>query len=404
VRARRSIGLTIATSYAGAMTKAGEGRVVGRWRGAILAVGAAALFGASTPAAKFLLARVDPWLLAAILYLGSGAGLGAFRILQRATTPPAARQTALHGRDWAWLSAAILFGGVIGPVLLMIGLSRGSASSTSLMLNLESVATALVAWFVFRENFDRRIVLAMLAIAGGAFVLSWQGAFSLSDFVGPLAIAGACLAWAIDNNLTRKISLSDPVQIAMLKGLVAGSINLGLALSPGAALPQPGEALAGAAIGLLGYGASLVMFVLALREIGAARTGAYFATAPFIGALVAFVLLGEPLTWQLAFAGLLMAIGLWLHLTERHEHEHEHLPAVHEHRHSHDDHHAMPTAPTILPASPMPIGTPTRACATLTGIFPILTTSISIEGPARPPRAFSADVGTGSAQKMRPNL
>ena len=327
------------------MAKAGEGAAFGRWRGATLAIGAAILFGASTPAAKVLLGKTDPWLLAAILYLGSGLGLFALRILRRALAPDAPRQTALHDKDWLWFSAAILAGGVIGPVLLMIGLSRSSAASTSLMLNLESVATALVAWFIFRENFDRRIAFGMVAIAAGAVILSWQGTLGFESALGPLAIAGACLAWAIDNNLTRKVSLSDPVQIAMLKGLVAGSINLALALWRGAASPGPGDFLAGAAIGLLGYGISLVMFVFALRAIGAARTGAYFATSPFIGALVAFAVLGEPLTWQVAFAGLLMAIGLWFHLTERHEHEHEHAPVVHEHRHSHDIHHAHAHGP-----------------------------------------------------------
>jgi len=334
------------------MANSGDGTAASRWRGAALAMGAAVLFGASTPAAKLLLGQIDPWLLAAILYLGSGAGLCTMRILQRAVAPDAGRQTALHGEDWGWFSGAILAGGVIGPVLLMIGLSRSSAASTSLLLNLESVATALVAWFVFRENFDRRIALGMVAIAAGAVVLSWQAGLSLADLLGPLAIAGACLAWAIDNNLTRKVSLSDPVQIAMLKGLVAGSINLALALWRGATLPGLGETLAGAAIGLLGYGVSLVLFVFALRSIGTARTGAYFATAPFIGAMVAFAVLGEPVTWQFAFAGLLMAVGLWLHLTERHEHEHEHASTIHDHRHSHDAHHTHAHGPGDPPGEP----------------------------------------------------
>jgi drug/metabolite transporter (DMT)-like permease len=334
------------------MAKAGNDAVFGRWGGAALAIGSALLFGASTPAAKVLLGTTNPWLLAAIIYLGSGVGLLVIRLLGRAVAPRAAGQTALHGRDWVWFGAAILSGGVVGPVLLMIGLSRSSAATTSLMLNLESVATALVAWFVFRENFDRRIALGMAAIAGGAVVLSWQGTVSVENALGPMAIAGACLAWALDNNLTRKVALSDPVQIAMLKGLVAGSINLILALLRGAAWPSPETIVAGAVIGLLGYGISLVMFVLTLRAIGAARTGAYFATSPFIGAIIAFAVLGEPLTWQIAFAGLLMGVGLWLHLTERHEHEHEHTPEVHEHRHRHDVHHAHAHGPHDPPDEP----------------------------------------------------
>jgi drug/metabolite transporter (DMT)-like permease len=334
------------------MANVGDQAATSRWRGAGLATVSAVLFGASTPAAKLLLGQIDPWLLAAILYLGSGIGLCTIRVLKGAIAPDAARQASLHGSDWFWFSAAILSGGVIGPVLLMIGLARSSAASTSLLLNLESVATALVAWFIFRENFDRRIALGMAAIAAGAMVLSWQGALTFEGILGPLAIAGACLAWAIDNNLTRKVSLSDPVQIAMLKGLVAGSINLVLALGRGAALPGLGEALVAALIGLLGYGVSLVMFVFALRAIGAARTGAYFATGPFIGAVVAFAVLGEPLTWQIAFAGLLMGVGLWLHLTERHEHEHEHAPTEHDHRHSHDVHHRHVHGPDDPPGEP----------------------------------------------------
>ncbi len=312
---------------------------VGAGRGAGLAIGAALLFGASTPSAKLLLGQIDPWLLAAILYLGTGIGLLAIRMGQRVVAWPATGRSSLGGKDWIWFAGAVFAGGVVGPVLLMTGLARSGAATASLMLNLESVATALVAWFVFRENFDRRIAFGMASIAAGAIVLSWQGALSFGHMTGPLAIAGACLAWAIDNNLTRKVSLGDPLQIAMLKGLIAGSINLALALGRGAALPGLEGILAGALVGLLGYGVSLVLFVLALRHIGAARTGAYFATAPFVGALVAFAVLGEPLTWQLGLAGLLMALGLWFHLTERHEHQHEHGRMVHDHGHIHDIHH-----------------------------------------------------------------
>jgi drug/metabolite transporter (DMT)-like permease len=206
-------------------------------------------------------------------------------------------------------------------------------------LNLEGVLTALLAWFVFRENFDRRIAAGMLAITAGAAVLSWQGSLSFNNAIGPLAIIGACLAWAVDNNLTRKVSLSDPVQIAMLKGLIAGTVNLVLALLLGASLPALPAILAAAIVGLLGYGMSLVLFVVALRHLGTARTGAYYSTAPFVGAIIAVVGLGEPVNLQIIVAGALMGIGVWFHLTERHEHEHEHAPLSHEHRHVHDDHH-----------------------------------------------------------------
>ena len=212
--------------------------------------------------------------------------------------------------------------------------------------------TALLAWFVFRENFDSRIALGMASIVAGAAVLSWQGEAKVTNMLGPLAVIGACLAWAIDNNLTRKVSLSDPIQIAMLKGLVAGTINMVLAVLIGAPKPSLGP-LAGAAIlGFVGYGLSLVLFVLALREIGTARTGAYYSTAPFIGAVIAFIVLREPVTPALLISGVLMGFGVWLHLTERHEHEHEHVPVVHMHPHVHDEHHQHEHGPSDPPGEP----------------------------------------------------
>jgi drug/metabolite transporter (DMT)-like permease len=307
--------------------------------GAAIALLSAALFGASTPLAKVLVGAIDPWMLAALLYLGSGLGLFVIRLMQRARSAPAEAEASVAGTGWLWFGGAIFSGGVIGPVLLMTGLTRTPAASASLLLNLEGVLTALLAWFVFRENFDRRIAAGMLAIAAGAAVLSWQGSLSFSNAIGPLAIIGACLAWAVDNNLTRKVSLSDPVQIAMLKGLIAGTVNLVLALLLGARLPAPPAVVAAAIVGLLGYGMSLVLFVIALRHLGTARTGAYYSTAPFVGAVIAVVGLGEPVNLQLIAAGVLMGIGVWFHLTERHEHEHEHAPVSHEHRHVHDDHH-----------------------------------------------------------------
>jgi drug/metabolite transporter (DMT)-like permease len=302
-------------------------------RGVAAALAAALLFGAGTPFAKLLLAHTSPWLLAAMLYLGSGIGLWAWRRLRGA---PAVRPSR---SEWGWLAAATLCGGVIGPVLLMSGLAGMPATSASLLLNAEGVFTALLAWFVFKENFDRRIALGMLAIVAGALVLSWPGDMTLAAGWPALAVLGACLAWAIDNNLTRKVSLTDASFIAMLKGLAAGATNLALAAWLGATLPSAGPALAAALLGLLSYGASLVLFVIALRQLGTARTGAYFSVAPFFGALLAIVLLGEPVTAPLLIAGALMALGVWLHLTEDHAHEHVHAALEHTHDHRHDEHH-----------------------------------------------------------------
>lgn len=297
------------------------------------------MFGASTPLAKQLLAHVDAWMLAGLLYLGAGLGLMVVRMVRRIILRAAPAEAPIAGAQWGWLAAAIVAGGVIGPVLLMVGLVTTPASTASLLLNLEVVFTALLAWFVFRESFDRRIALGMLFIAAGAAILSWQEGLALVSLLGPAAIAGACLAWALDNNLTRKVSLGDPTQIVMLKGLVAGSVNIALAWLQGADWPGVAVASAAGIVGLIGYGLSLVLFVVALRHIGSARTGAYFAVAPFVGASIAIAAFGETISVPFVIAGLVMAAGVWLHLTERHDHEHVHDPMVHSHRHVHDAHH-----------------------------------------------------------------
>lgn len=318
--------------------------------GAALAIASAALFGAGTPVAKLLLGQIDPWLLAGLLYLGSGVGLAAVHIGRRSLGMPAT-EAPLRRADLPWLAAVVLAGGVLGPLLLMLGLSVTPASSAALLLNVEGLATMAVAWLVFREHTDRRIVLGALLILSGAVLLSWQGAVAGVGW-GALAIIGACLAWGIDNNLTRKLSAADPVQIAMIKGLAAGAVNTVLALRFGAHLPGPGTLLAGACVGFLGYGVSLVLFVLGLRHLGSARTAAYFSTAPFIGAVLALAMFREPVTARLLAAAVLMGAGLWLHLVEHHEHEHVHDEMVHEHVHVHDEHHQHMHAPNDPPGEP----------------------------------------------------
>jgi drug/metabolite transporter (DMT)-like permease len=321
------------------------------WPGAPLAIASAALFGASTPLAKALLGEgVSPWLLAGLLYLGSGIGLALIWFGRRLFGRPS-QEAPLKGRDWGWMALVVLAGGIAGPLLLMVGLSTTSAASAALLLNVEGLATMTIAWAVFRENVDRRLLLGAFAILAGALLLSWQG--SSGGFgLGALAITGACLAWGIDNNLTRKISGSDPMQIAMVKGLAAGTTNLAAALALGAHLPGAGLILASGVVGLLGYGVSLVLFVLGLRYLGTARTGAYFSTAPFIGALLALFMFGEPVTVRLIAAAVLMAIGLWLHLVERHDHEHVHEPMEHRHAHVHEEHHQHAHSPGDPPGEP----------------------------------------------------
>lgn len=308
-------------------------------KGIVYALSAAALFGASTPCAKLLVGQVAPLMLAGLLYLGSGVGL-AIVFLLRGLRQAASRPIAhLRAPDLPWLVGAILSGGVAGPVLLMYGLTLTPASSASLLLNLEGVLTAVLAWFVFKENFDRRIFVGMLLIVLAGVLLSWEQQLTLGLPLGAVAVAAACLCWAIDNNLTRKISASDAVQIAGIKGLAAAAVNLSLAWLLGTHFPGGGPMLVAGLVGFGGYGLSLVLFVLALRDLGTARTGAYFSSAPFVGALISVLLLHEAPTIAFWLAVLLMGLGIWLHLTEKHRHSHTHEPMSHTHTHVHDAHH-----------------------------------------------------------------
>lgn len=314
------------------------------------AVLAALCFGASTPLSKILLRdEVSPLILADLLYLGSGVGLSVLRVIRRGR---AQAESALTVRDAPWLGGAIFFGAIAGASLLLWGLNQTPSSTASLLLNLEGVFTAGLAWVVFRESVDRRVLLGMLCILAGGAALSWQGGVDAASPVGIAAIVAACLCWGIDNNLTQKVSARDPFQIAAIKGLVAGAFNTVLGLALGGAFPSGGSIVAALAIGFAGYGLSLALFVLALREIGTARTGAYFALAPFVGAALSIVLLGERPTWALAIAAALMGIGLWLHLTERHVHTHVHPVVTHDHRHTHDAHHTHAHDDGVDPTQP----------------------------------------------------
>jgi len=300
-----------------------------------LALLAAILFGASTPFAKQLLGEVPSTLLAGLLYLGSGCGLLAVRLIRDRGW----QAVNLSRGEYRWLGGAIAFGGVIAPVLLLIGLSRIAANTASLLLNLEVVFTALIAWWIFKENAGSRIVWGMVAIVAGGVVLAWPTSTTGGDVTGTLWIAAACACWAIDNNLTRKVSANDALFLAGSKGLIAGVVNATLALVMGAIFPSWQIASQAMMIGFLGYGISLVLFVLALRGLGTARTGAYFSIAPFAGALVAGLVFGEATPSNVWLAGALMGIGVVLHITEQHAHVHRHSAMFHEHPHTHDEHH-----------------------------------------------------------------
>jgi len=307
-------------------------------RAASPALAAALLFGASTPLAKLLVGNVPPLLLAGLLYLGSGLGLGTLLVLRRIRGKTEDGALRIPRAEWPWLLGAIVFGGVIGPALLMRGLTSSEGATAALLLNIEGVLTVVLAWVVFRENADRQIVLGMLAIVAGGVLLSWEpGGAQVSS--GALLIVGACLAWAIDNNLTRKVSTNDAMLVACLKGLVAGACNTGLAVASGSQWPAMPVIAGALAVGFLGYGLSLTLFVVGLRTLGTARTGAYFSVAPLFGVLISLLLWPQPPTALFWMAAALMVLGVWLHVRERHEHEHTHTPLEHAHRHRHDEHH-----------------------------------------------------------------
>ena len=306
-------------------------------RYALLALAAAALFGASTPLAKLLQADIAPALLAGLLYLGSGAGLAlvklALRFGRHTAEPP------LRASDLPWLAGAVASGGIAAPLLLMWGLAGASASGVSLLLNLEGILTALFAALVFKEAVAARIWLAVCLMFAAGVLLGYDPRPGFGVSPRTLAVIAACALWALDNNLTRRISAADPVNIALIKGLAAGGVNIAAAFAYGASLPGALPLAGALALGWLSYGISLVLYIVALRHLGSARAAAHFSTAPFIGAALAIALLHEPATDAFVAAFLLMLAGTWLALTERHGHAHQHEALVHEHLHTHDAHH-----------------------------------------------------------------
>jgi drug/metabolite transporter (DMT)-like permease len=315
------------------------------------ALASAFLFGAGTPLAKGLLGQVSPWLLAGLLYAGSGLGLLIYRLIKKLPTPRLNRSESL------WLLASVVCGGGAAPVLLMFGLSSMAASHASLLLNAEAVLTTLFAWALFKEHLGRRIVLGMALIVAGALLLSWPASATnaeaqVTDFWPALAVVLACAFWALDNNFTRKVALNDASWIACIKGMSAGVTNLGLAFVMGAAMPPGLHISAAMLLGFLAYGVSLALFVVALRHLGASRTGAYFSMAPFVGALISVLLFAEPVSWQLLGASALMGLGVWLHLTEHHAHQHQHHAHSHAHLHMHDEHHLHDHAPGLDTTKP----------------------------------------------------
>jgi drug/metabolite transporter (DMT)-like permease len=317
------------------------------WRGAVYGLLAAGLFGLSAPIAKRLLGLVGPQLLAGLLYLGAGLGLSLWRGLR-----PAQREAPLQRQDVPALGGVVLAGGVLGPLLLLLGLERVSGVVGSLLLNLEGPITVLLAVLFFGEHLGRSGAVAAMLILVGAAALKVSPGAAAVDGWGMLAVALACSCWAVDNNLTQRLSLRDPFAIVRIKTLAAGSFNLALGLALGGRLPGVAACAAAMLLGRVSYGGSVVLDAYALRLVGAAREAAYFATAPFVGALLSGLLLGERLRAIDGLAMLAMGMGVVLLLIERHSHWHDHEPLEHEHAHEHDEHHQHAHPPGTPPGQP----------------------------------------------------
>jgi drug/metabolite transporter (DMT)-like permease len=311
-------------------------------RGAAYGITAAMLFGLSAPLSKRLLLDVPPLLLASLLYLGAGVGL----VVAAPFAPRRVRREApVRRADVPLLAGIIVTGGILGPLLMLLGLQRVSGLAGSLLLNLEAVFTMLVALVIFREHLSRRELGAAALIVGGAAVLGYAPGELRAQWIGVACIALACLSWALDNNWTQRLSTKDPFAVVRIKTLGAGACSLALALLLGQRLPPPSIVIAALVLGVFSYGVSILLDAYALRYIGAAREAAFFATAPFMGAIAAVPILGErPRAIDLV-ALVTMAAGVIALLRAGHAHEHAHASIDHEHVHTHDEHHAHEHGP-----------------------------------------------------------
>lgn len=306
---------------------------------------AAVFFGASAPISKVLLGDVPPVLMAAFLYLGSGTGIALVKLFQRLTAHQ--KEAGIRRPDVKWLAGAIISGGVLAPIVLMISLNITPASTASLLLNFEGVATTLIALFFFRESISRRALAAISAITLASIFLSTDFTTGFGFSLGALGVILACVLWGVDNNFTRNISAKDPLTIVAWKGLVAGTFSLLLGLLLGQQIPALNTALKILLLGFISYGLSTMLFIYSMRGLGAARTSALYGTAPLAGVALSFIIFRDPLTLMFGVAAILMVMGAYLLANEEHAHFHIHMPVVHDHRHEHDEFHGHDAAASV---------------------------------------------------------
>lgn len=302
------------------------------------ALTAALFFGASAPIAKFLLGDdIAPIYLAAFLYLGSGAGTFLFRLAQKMKSQNA--EADIKSPDIKWLAGAIISGGILAPIILMISLKNTSASTASLLLNFEGVGTTIIALLFFKEAISRRAWTAIIFITLASIFLSTNFKEGFGVSVGALGIILACVLWGVDNNFTRNISGKDPLAIVAWKGLVAGTFSFLLAFLLQNQMPSPRIILSTLALGFISYGLSTMLFIRSMRGLGAARTSALYGTAPLAGVLLSIIIFGEFPSFFFLIAAILMIGGALLLINENHEHTHIHTALIHDHSHRHDSAH-----------------------------------------------------------------
>ncbi|MBK1812243.1 DMT family transporter [Clostridium sp. YIM B02505] len=305
----------------------------------IMALVASILFGASAPITKILLGQIEPVALAAFLYLGSGIGLVVFQLVSLLINRQGISEAPLKKKDLKWLLGAIIAGGVIAPIILLSSLKITPASTASLLLNFESVATTIIAILFFKESAGKQILSAVVLLTLASIILSWDFKNQWGVSIGSLGVVLACFCWGIDNNFTRNISAKNPFTIVTMKGIVAGSFSLVLAKLLNNRIPEFRLVIIAMIIGFFCYGVSIVLFVFAMRHIGSTRTSALFGTAPFIGSILSFILLGDTPNIMFFIALPIMIIGTVFLLREEHQHMHKHEAIEHEHRHNHNDEH-----------------------------------------------------------------
>ncbi len=303
----------------------------------LMAILAAALFGLNAPVSKVLLAGVPAAFMASLLYFGAGLGMLAISLVKRAGKRERS-EARITKKEMPYVAGMILLD-VAAPICLLVGLGTTASANASLLNNFEIVATALIALTIFHENIGRSMWISICLITLSSMILSFEDIGSFSFSTGSIFILLACVLWGFENNCTRMLSSKDPVQIVVIKGLGSGAVSLIIALSLGQAGVDISYAIAALLLGFVSYGLSIYFYVLAQRELGAARTSAYYAVAPFIGVLFSVLIFGQSFNASFVLALLMMIAGAYFAGAERHKHSHVHAATTHEHRHGHGDSH-----------------------------------------------------------------